>query len=81
MIFQCPKIWGHCSLIIMCINIGTPKNHHFLFGTNEKVVVLGVPVFKHFRVYIHFRGEDPLQKQLRCPNICGNYGTISLSLI
>lgn len=30
---------------------------------------------------IHLKGEAPLQKQLRCPNICGNYGTVSLSLI
>ena len=34
----------------MCLNIGTPKNHHFPFVTNGKVVVLGVPSFKHFRV-------------------------------
>ena len=24
----------------MCLNIGTPKDHHFSFGTNEKVVVV-----------------------------------------
>ena len=35
----------------MCLNIGTPNNHHFPFGTNEKVVVLGVPILKHFRVF------------------------------
>ena len=35
----------------MCLNIGTPKNHHCPFVKNEKVVVLGVPIFKHFRVY------------------------------
>ena len=34
----------------MCSNIGTPNNHHFPFGTNGKVVVLGVPILKHFRV-------------------------------
>ena len=34
----------------MCSNIGTPNNHHFPFGTNGKVVVSGVPIFKHFRV-------------------------------
>ena len=49
-IFRCPKIWAHYSLILMCLNIGTPKNHHCPFVTNEKVVVLGVPIFKHFRV-------------------------------
>ena len=35
----------------MCSNIGMPINHHFPFGTNGKVVVLGVPILKHFRVY------------------------------
>ena len=34
----------------MCLNIGTPNNHHFPFGTNGKVVVLGVQILKHFRV-------------------------------
>ena len=34
----------------MCLNIGTPNNHYFPFGINEKVVVLGVPILKHFRV-------------------------------
>ena len=38
----------------MCLNIGTPNNHHFPFGTNEKVVVLGVPILRHFRVYMVF---------------------------
>ena len=26
-IFRCPKIWAHYSLIIICSSIGTPKNH------------------------------------------------------
>ena len=39
----------------MCLNIGTPTNHHFPFGTNEKVVVLGVPKLKHFRVITIFK--------------------------
>ena len=34
----------------MCSNIGTPNNHHFPFGISGKVVVLGVPILKHFRV-------------------------------
>ena len=41
---------AYYSLIIMCLNIGTPTNHRFPFGTNGKVVVLGVPILKHFRV-------------------------------
>ena len=35
----------------MCSNIGTLNNHHFPFGTNGEVVVLGVPILKHFRVF------------------------------
>ena len=31
----------------MCLNIGTPKIINFPFGTNGKLMVLGVPVFKH----------------------------------
>ena len=50
-IFRCPKIWAHYSIIMMCLNIGTPNNYHFPFGTNGKVVVLGVPILKHFRVH------------------------------
>ena len=49
-LFRCFKICAHYSLIILCLNIGTPKNYHFLFGKNENVVVLAVPILKHFRV-------------------------------
>ena len=45
-----PKIWVHYSLVIMYLNIGIPNNHHFPFGTNGIVVVLGVPILKHFTV-------------------------------
>ena len=45
-----PKFGLITGLIIMCLNIRTPNNHHFPFGTNGKVVVLGVPILKHFRV-------------------------------
>ena len=34
----------------MCSNIGTPKIINFPFGTNGKLMVLGVPILKHFRV-------------------------------
>ena len=34
----------------MCLNIGTPNDHYFPVGINGKVVVLGVPILKHFRV-------------------------------
>ena len=52
-ILRCPKIRANYILIKMCSIIGTPNNHHFQFGTNGKVVVLGVPILKHFRV--HFK--------------------------
>ena len=50
--FRYPKIWAHYSLIIVCINNGTPKNchkgtpknHYFPFWTSGKVVVLCVPI-------------------------------------
>ena len=49
-IFRYPKIWAHYSLTVMCSNIGTPKTINFPFGTNGKLMVLGVPILKHFRV-------------------------------
>ena len=50
-----PVPWAHYSLIIMYLNIGTPSNHHFPFGTNGKVVVLGVPILKHFSVVCKYK--------------------------
>ena len=49
-IFRCPKIWAHYSLIVMILNIGTCNNLHIPFGTNEELVVLSVLILKHFRV-------------------------------
>ena len=34
----------------MSLNTGTPKNINFSFETNRKLMVLGVPILKHFRV-------------------------------
>ena len=34
----------------MCLDIGTPKNINFSFETNGKLIALGVPILKHFRV-------------------------------
>ena len=60
--FRCPKIWAHCSLIVMCLNNGAPKSHHFPFGTNKTEEVLGVPILKNFRVkrryILHFVERD-----------------------
>ena len=33
---------------LKCLSIGTPKAINFLFVSNEKLMLLGVPVFKHF---------------------------------
>ena len=47
----------------MCQNTGAPKNINFPFGTNGKLMVLGVPILMHFRIHI-------LNKTLvfkRCP--------------
>ena len=35
----------------MYLNIGASNYRHFPFGKNGKVVVLGVPILKHFRVF------------------------------
>ena len=40
--FKCPTLWAHDRLIIMCSNIGAPKTINFPFGTNGKLMVLGV---------------------------------------
>ena len=34
----------------MCLNTGTPKNINFSFQTNGKLMALGVPILKLFRV-------------------------------
>ena len=64
-IFRCSKIWTHYSLSVMCLNIGTPNNHYFPFGTNENVEVLGVPILKHFRVVSK---NISIFKQSECKN-------------
>ena len=35
----------------MCLNTETPKNINFSLETNGKLMALGVPILKHFRVY------------------------------
>ena len=49
-IFRCPKSKVDYSLITMCLNTGTPKKHNFSFETNGKLMALGVPILKNFRV-------------------------------
>ena len=42
---------GLSGITLMCLNIGTPQNVNFPFGTNGKLMVLGVPILKHFKVH------------------------------
>ena len=37
---------------LMCLSIGTPKTINFPSVPNGKLILLGVPIFKHFRVTI-----------------------------
>ena len=44
--------FGQITAQLQCAkNIRTPNNDHFLFATNGKILMLGVPIFKHFRVF------------------------------
>ena len=43
----------------MCSNVGTSKIINFPFGTNGKLMVLGVPILKHFRVVKFANSVDP----------------------
>ena len=43
---------------MMCLNMGHLISSNFPFGTNGKLVVLGVPVLKHFRVYVFVQVEE-----------------------
>ena len=45
----------------MCLNTGTPKNINFSFETNGKLMALGVPVLKHFRVVDFPNSIDPIE--------------------
>ena len=40
----------HPKMTKKCLGIGTPKTLNFPFVPNGKLMVLGVPIFKHFRV-------------------------------
>ena len=63
------------SLNIMCLNIETSNNHYFPFGINGKVVVLGVPIFKHFRVFLKSKGTD-IQSTLVITKLKGPFETL-----
>ena len=48
----------------MCLNTGTPKNINFSFETNGKLMALGVPILKHFRVPLYFAVDFGVSAQL-----------------
>ena len=43
------------KVTLKCLSIGTPKTINFPFVPNGKLMFLGVPVLKHFRV-----GQDSI---------------------
>ena len=49
----------------MCLKTGTPKIINFPFGTNGKLMVLGVPIFKHFRVDISIVSDKTMSRYFR----------------
>ena len=52
----------------MCLNIGTHKNINFSFETNGKLMALGVPILRHFRVVL-ILGIVMLKANKTCKNI------------
>ena len=51
--FQVSQNLGRVQPHHMCLNIGTPKTINFPFETNGKLMILGVPILKQFRVNPH----------------------------
>ena len=47
---------------MMCLNIGAPKSINFPFGTNGKLMLLGVPILKHGNEFVRLRELIPVQK-------------------
>ena len=44
------SLFNFYSEYLICLNIGTPKTINFPFETNGKLMVLGVPILRFFRV-------------------------------
>ena len=42
---------SYVNVPLNCFNIGTSKTINFPFGTNGKLMLLGVPALKHFRIF------------------------------
>ena len=44
-------IYMYKHTLFSCLHRGTSKNINFPFGTNGKLMVLDVPIVKHFRMF------------------------------
>ena len=51
-VFLDGPIFWHIRVIMFELHIGTPKTINFPFGTNGKLMILCVPVFKNIRVLL-----------------------------
>ena len=56
--FWCPKIKNLYHLVIMFLNIRTPKIINFPFQTNRKLMFYGIPILKHLRVIFDSLAEN-----------------------
>ena len=62
----------------MCPNFGTAKIINFPFGTNGKLIILGVPILKHVMVCYSCSEnigdcEDNLCQNGECVDLVGSY--------
>ena len=60
----------------MCLNTGTPKNFNFSFETNGKLMALGVPILKHFRVATVAMLVSASAYEFGKSSLCGGQGAV-----
>ena len=48
--FRCPNIQAHHNYAVICLKCGHLKIINFPFGTNGKLIILGVPILMHITV-------------------------------
>ena len=74
--YSCLKALFHATLVInilLGLSIRTPKTINFLFVPNRKLMVLGVPKFKHVRVlsvseYLRHT-DDHIEEIAKCKTV------------
>ena len=64
----------------MCLNIGTLKTVNFPFGTNGKLMVLGVPILKHFSIYKDILFCDAADVAVAKMYLCFKYNYTSATI-